>query len=245
MGTSETTSEDEPQAGRRAARPSLLGDIGALVVYVLVALLIVSVVQSSGVLRIHNVASGSMRETLGVNDRILVSHLPYLGSGPARGDIVVFGHGDTWAAETRTPASNPVTAAARVFGDLTGIGTSNRIFTVKRVVGVAGDRVACCDADGRVTVNGEPLAEPYLFEDFPFEPGHLDCTTMPRSSRCFVAEPVPDASLLVMGDHRANSDDSVMACRFPNATGECALYVPVGRVVGAVIGKAWPPGPVG
>ena len=213
--------------------------------YGLVGLLVVSVLQGSGILRVYSVPSGSMQRTLAVGDRILISALPYLQGGPARGDIVVFAHGDTWEDEARPPASDPLVAAARTFGDLTGIGTSSRTFTVKRVIGVAGDTVACCDAEGRVTVDGVPLEEGYLHNDFPFTPGTHDCTSSPRSARCFLPVRVPEGRLLVMGDHRSNSADSVAACRGPVATDQCARLVDADRVSGRVFAKAWPPGPVG
>lgn len=216
-----------------------------MVAYLLLGLLVVSVLQGFRIVRVYNVPSRSMEQTLGVGDRILVSGLPYLGGGPARGDIVVFGHGDTWEDEARPPASNPLLAAARVFGDLTGIGTSSRLHTVKRVIGLPGETVACCDADGRVTVDGVALEEPYIFEDFPFTPGSTDCSSQERSARCFLPIRVPEGKLLVLGDHRSNSADSVAGCRSGSAVEGCARLVDRARVVGRVFAKAWPPGPVG
>lgn len=216
-----------------------------LVGYLMLGLLVVSLLQGLRIVRVYNVPSGSMLQTLGVGDRILVSGLPYLGTGPQRGDIVVFGHGATWDDEFKPPTANPVEAAARVFGDITGIGTASRVHTVKRVIGLPGDTVACCDAQGRVTVNGVALDEPYLFEDFPFSPGRHDCSSASRSARCFLPIRVPEGRLLVMGDHRSNSADSVAGCRGAGADETCARLVDASRVVGRVFAKAWPPGPVG
>nr|NLI51541.1 signal peptidase I [Propionibacterium sp.] len=215
-----------------------------MLINVVVALAVVSLVQAF-VVRVHNVSSGSMRETLGVTDRVLTFKLAYVGAGPARGDIVVFAHGDSWETDRRSPDPSPVVQALRAFGDLTGIGLSSQAFTVKRVIGVAGDTVDCCDADGRVRVNGEALTEPYVYRDIAFRPGELDCTTEPRSARCFGPVQVPADRLLVLGDHRSNSADSVANCRSADARPDaCARFVRVDQVTGKVIARVWPPGPV-
>ncbi|HBX80625.1 MAG TPA: signal peptidase I [Propionibacteriaceae bacterium] len=215
-----------------------------MAVNLFVALVVVSLVQTF-VVRVHNVSSGSMQATLGVTDRVLSSKLAYLSSSPARGDIIIFAHGDTWDSPRRSPDPNPAKQALRTFGDITGIFVSNQNYTVKRVIGVAGDVVDCCDAQGRVQVNGQPLTEPYLYEDLAFEPGRLDCVTTPRSARCFAGLEVPAGRLLVLGDHRSNSADSVIRCRIPDAdAATCARFVAVSQVAGKVIARAWPPGPI-
>ncbi len=229
---------DVPLTTRRRQVPLWLAILGNL----LVALVIVSLVQAF-LVRVHNVASGSMEQTLGVSDRVLSSDLPYLAASPALGDVVIFGHGLTWEEPKLPPSDDPVVTAARTFGDVTGIGTSSRTFTVKRVLGTPGDQVSCCDAEGRVVVNGMALVEPYIYEDLPFDLGRLDCSSRPRSQRCFGPLTVPAGAYLVMGDHRSNSADSVAACRGTTRP-DCAVYVPDERITGKVIAKAWPPGPV-
>lgn len=242
MGDGATEDARVSPAPRRARREPAAWLLMAA--YLMLGLLVVSVLQGTRVVRVYNVPSRSMQQTLGVGDRILISGLPYLTRGPARGDVVVFSHGESWDDETLPPSANPVVTVARLFGDLTGIGLSSRVHTVKRVIGLPGDTVACCDAAGRVTVNGAPLDEPYRYRDLPFAPGTLDCTTTPRSSRCFLPVRVPEGRLLVMGDHRSNSADSVVACRGAGATADCARLVDERRVVGRVFAKAWPPGPI-
>ncbi|GAA4401170.1 hypothetical protein GCM10023168_10490 [Fodinibacter luteus] len=208
---------------------------------VLIALVAVALVQAF-LVKPFGVPSQSMENTLHIGDRILVNRLD---DDVARGDVVVFGHGETWQATELPPADNVVVRVLRGFGDLTGIGPSSTAYTVKRVVGLPGHRVACCSADGAVTVDGEPLDEPYVFEDLPFTPGVLDCTTTPRSSRCFPEITVPSENLLVLGDHRSQSADSVIGCRGATEGPECVRLVPGERVIGPVVLRFWPLGDVG
>ena len=131
------------------------------------------------------------------------------------------------------------------FGDLTGIGPSSTAYTVKRVIGLPGHKVACCSTDGRVTVDGVPLDEPYVYENLPFTAGSLDCSSSPRSTRCFPEITVPEENYLVLGDHRSQSADSVIGCRGATEGQECARFVPAGRVVGPVVLRFWPLGDIG
>ncbi len=208
---------------------------------VLVALVAVALVQAF-LVKPFGVPSQSMEQTLHIGDRILVNRLDHT---VARGDVVVFGHGTSWQEPRLPEAGNPLVRALRWVGDLTGIGPSNTSYTVKRVVGLPGERVACCSTDGRVTVDDRPLDEPYLFEDLPFTAGTLDCSTTPRSTRCFPEISVPRENLLVLGDHRSQSADSVIGCRGATEANGCARFVPLDRVVGPVVLRFWPPGDVG
>ena len=208
---------------------------------VLLALVAVALVQAF-VVKPFGVPSQSMENTLHIGDRILVTRLD---DDVARGDVVVFGHGNTWQAKRLPPADNLVLRAARLVGDLTGIGPSSTSYTVKRVIGIPGHKVACCSPDGRVTVDDQPLDEPYVFEDLPFTAGALDCSSSPRSTRCFPEITVPRDNLLVMGDHRSQSADSVIGCRGATDGPECARFVPEERVVGPVVLRFWPLGDAG
>lgn len=231
----------KPAPGRRNRAEKPLWR--SIVVNLLIMLAVVSLVQNF-LVRVHNVSSGSMQQTLAVTDRVLSSQLPYLGSHPQRSDIIIFAHGETWDSPRRPPDPNPAKQALRWFGDVTGIGISDYLYTVKRVIGVEGDTVACCTTEGQVTVNGQAISEPYIYQDPPFTAGVLDCATKPRSNRCFAPIAVPAGTLLVMGDHRSDSADSVWACRSEVAPADCAKFVTVTQVTGKVIARAWPPGPV-
>jgi len=208
---------------------------------VIIALVAVALVQAF-VVKPFGVPSQSMEQTLHIGDRILVNRLD---DDITRGDVVVFGHGNTWQEKELPPASNVVTRAFRAFGDLTGIGPSSTAYTVKRVIGLPGQKVACCSTDGKVTVDGQPLDEPYIYEDLPFTPGTLDCSSSPRSPRCFPEITVPRENLIVLGDHRSESADSVIGCRGATDGPECARFVPKERVVGPVVLRFWPLGDIG
>lgn len=211
-----------------------------LFVEILLALAAVALVQAF-VVKPFGVPSQSMENTLQIGDRIVVNRLD---STITRGDIVVFGHGDTWEQTRRSPAPTLIQSIARGLGDVTGMGPSNTNYTVKRVIGLPGDRVSCCDVEGRVLVNGTPLTEPYVFEDLPFTPGETDCGEETRSARCFGEIVVPGNSYLVMGDHRSQSADSVIACRGGVVSG-CARFVDRERIIGPVIFRLWPLSTVG
>lgn len=121
--------------------------------------------------------------------------------------------------------------AARNIGDFLGIRPSNYNYTVKRVIAVGGTPRPAVTQAGHVTVNGEPLVEPYIYEDFPFEAGTLDCATEQRSLRCFVPVQVPTGSLLMLGDHRSNSADSAMGCRGQAVAANCARFIGTDQAV--------------
>ena len=159
------------------------------------------------------VPSGSMEQTLHVGDRVLVNRLAYVGGAqPHTGDIVVFDAGSSW--DSAPPATqNPLAAALRWVGEVTGFGPSGPHTLIKRVIAGPGQTVRCCSAEGRLVVDGKPLDEPYVFQDFPFRPGTVDCTSTPVSQRCLPEVTVPADSYLVLGDHRSNSSDGAVQCR--------------------------------
>jgi signal peptidase I len=208
---------------------------------VIIALVAVALVQAF-LVKPFGVPSQSMEQTLRIGDRILVNRLD---SDFARGDVVVFGHGNTWQEAKLPPSNNVLMVAVRAFGDLTGIGPSNTSYTVKRVIGLPGQTVACCSTDGKVTVDGKPLDEPYVYQDLDYAAGTLDCSSSPRSTRCFPEITVPGDNLLVLGDHRSESADSVIGCRGATEGPECARFVPENRVVGPVVLRFWPLGDIG
>ncbi len=214
--------------------------------HLLIALVVLALVQSF-LVKVYQVPSGSMEQTLQVGDRGLVNRLAYLGGGPARGDVVVFVADEAWAGDAAAEPFTPITAIKWV-GGLFGVGPGTEHSLVKRVIGLPGDVVSCCDVEGRVLVNGEPLDESYVFENQPFESGVLDCATTPASSRCFGDVAVPDDAYFVLGDHRADSADSVIACRGSTAAlagADCARFVQRAQLVGRAFFVVLPLGRMG
>jgi signal peptidase I len=202
--------------------------------HLLVAVLVVALVPAL-VVKVYAVPSTSMEQTLEVGDRVLADRIAYAAGDPQRGDVVVFRARGAWA--TDAPPSRGLVRDALVWlGGLAGIGPGTEYTLVKRVIGLPGETVACCDAAGRVTVDGEPIDEPYVFEDQEFVTGSLDCESAVRSARCFGPIAIPAGEYLVLGDHRSRSADSVIGCRGASSpSAACARFVD-GR---DVIGRVW------
>ncbi len=207
------------------------------------AVLLVALVQGF-LVKLYMVPSGSMEHTLEVGDRILVNRL---AASPEPDDIVVFTADDELWPSDAMPAAGPVAAAKQavkwVFGDLLGFGPTTGHTLVKRVIAVGGQTVSCCDAVGRLVVDGEPLDEPYIFEDPRFEAGSLDCETTPRSLRCFGEVTVPEGMLLVLGDHRGASSDGILQCRGAEGSpgdDSCVRWARESDVIGEAFAIVWP-----
>ncbi len=190
--------------------------------------------------KVYYIPSGSMEQTLhGVSqggDRVLVNKVVYDFSEPEPGEVVVFSGPASWAVEANIPG--PATWYGKFFqavGSVVGIAPPNEKDFVKRVIATGGQTVQCCDAQGRVEVNGAPLTEPYIYEDFEFSPGQSDCSTAPQSQRCFGPVQVPPGMLWVMGDHRSDSKDSSYYCRGSEGPASCQGPIPAANVIGHAV----------
>lgn len=205
-----------------------------------VALLLIAVVHGF-LVKPYGVPSGSMEQTLQVGDRIYVNRIKNTLQDPQRGRIVVFNASDVWK---QADGQSGLRWLAGSVGDVLGFGPSNHKALVKRIIGLPGDNVSCCSADGSIEVNGTALEERYVYNDYPFIPGRLDCQTVTVSRRCYTTIHVPENHYLVMGDHRSNSSDSVIACRPPLLSEEqslgCARFVKREDIVGEVFFRVWP-----
>ncbi|MDP2014605.1 MAG: signal peptidase I [Actinomycetota bacterium] len=188
----------------------------------LVAVLVVLGVTAC-VAKPFSIPSGSMESTLQVGDRVLVNRVVYNLRPIERGDVVVFDGTDSFVAQESVAKRDPIT------GLLTSVGQSFGLFApdgndfVKRVIGLPGDRVQCCDTQGRLLVNGTPLVESYIFDG-----------DQPSSVAFNVI--VPDGKLWVMGDHRSQSADSRAHLGDPGGG-----MVPESKVIGRVMAVIWPP----
>jgi signal peptidase I len=174
------------------------------------------------------IPSSSMEDTLQIGDRVLVSKLTPGPFDLHRGDIVVFEDPGGWLPPTPAKAAgNP--ALERVHGALMFIGlmpsdADNHL--IKRLIGLPGDKVVCCDEQGRITVNGVPIDEPYV------KPG-----SAPSEEEFEVT--VPAGHVWVLGDNRGDSADS--RYHRDNADGT----VPLENVVGVSFTRVWPLGRLG
>ena len=139
--------------------------------------ILVAVLVRAFVLQTFYIPSPSMEHTLNVLDRVLVNKLVYDFREPRRGEIVVFKAPEDWQS-----------------------GAEGEDF-IKRIIGVPGDHVVCCDDQERLQVNGRSLSEPYIYKD-------ADGTPDPAADEPFDIT-VPSGRLWVMGDHRSASGDSL------------------------------------
>lgn len=211
----------EPAPARPSAGATLLGWLREVVI-VLVGAVVLAVVIKTFLVQAFFIPSGSMRQTLEVEDRVLVTRLAPRFLDVNRGDIVVFVDPGGWLTGTETAGTagpqGPVGDILRFIG-LVPQDAGDHL--IKRVVGVAGDTVECC-SQGAVTVNGVPIEETYLAEGA--SPSEVPFTVV-----------VPEGYLWVMGDNRQNSRDSRYHLGDPGGGA-----VPLSEVVGVAQMRVWP-----
>ncbi|MFZ2226985.1 MAG: signal peptidase I [Candidatus Nanopelagicaceae bacterium] len=191
-------------------------------ILVVVALL-VSLIIKSFFVQFFYIPSGSMEDTLRVKDRVAVNKVPFISKSIQRGDIVVFRDPDHWLSDpTPSTESKLVTALREGLIAVGVLPNPAKQHLVKRVIGVAGDHVVCCDNNKMITVNGKALNEPYIFKGDNPSDMNFDVT-------------VPVGRIWVMGDHRGASADS----RYHQEDINKGM-VPVSKVVGRVVAVIWP-----
>ena len=164
-----------------------------------------------------------MQTTLEINDRVAVNKIPFISKTIHRGDIVVFRDPDHWLSDPTPTKESAI--LAKLKESLVAVGVvpnPAKQHLVKRVIGVGGDHVVCCDNQKRITVNGKPLRENYIYKGDNPSDSNFDIT-------------VPAGKIWVMGDHRGASADS----RFHQDDINLGM-VPVSKVVGRVVAVIWP-----
>ncbi len=189
-------------------------------ILVIVALA-VSLVIKSFLVQFFYIPSGSMENTLQINDRVAVNKIPFISNSIKRGDVVVFRDPSNWLPEPYVDNQNKVIAKIKDGLVLVGVlPNPAKQYLVKRVIGVAGDNVV--GKDGVVTINGKKTTEPYIFA------GN-------KASELDFNVTVPEGKIWVMGDHRGASADSRYHQDDVNNG-----FVPESKVTGRVLGIIWP-----
>lgn len=214
--------DGQPPAPRRARkrrrRRSALVELLVLGVIAVVLALIIKTYA----IQAFFIPSASMENTLDIGDRVLINKLVYDLRGIHRGDIIVFDGRGSWDPDTPS-SSNIFSRLGSDLEGIVGISHDSSIY-IKRVIGLPGDHVVCCNANGQITVNGVPLSEQsYLY------PGNQP------SAQPFKIT-VPSGRLWVMGDHRAVSYDSRGHLGDPGGG-----TIPESSVLGRAFVIIWPP----
>jgi signal peptidase I len=208
----------KPAKGGKAPRPFW---VEAVVLLVIAAVIAVGV--HSFLFQAFFIPSGSMENTLLKGDRVIVNRLSYKVGHVQRGQIVVFSGVDSWTPEgSITQPHNPVLREFSKVGSYLGFAPSGEQDFIKRVIGVPGDHVVCCNTQGQITVNGQALSEHYLY------PGS-DNRTLPFDIV------VPAGRLWVEGDHRNDSADSRSHTGLPGGG-----TIPINKVIGRAFVIVWP-----
>ena len=196
---------------------SLLRELPLLVILALV----VSLLIKSFLVQFFYIPSGSMENTLQIKDRVAVNRVPFIGNDIGRGDVVVFRDPAGWLPDASSVSGNGMTSTIRDGLVLVGIiPNPAKQYLVKRVIGVAGDKVVA--KDQVLTINGKPTNEPYIFSGN--TPSDTDFNIT-----------VPEGKVWVMGDHRGASGDSRVHQDDVNNG-----MVPLEKITGRVVAKIWP-----
>jgi signal peptidase I len=208
-----------PRAKHSKRRRSFWRELPVLIVVALVLALVIK----SFVIQAFYIPSASMENTLEIGDRVLINKVVYHLRPIHRGDIIVFDGTGSWDFDDTPNSSNIFSKGISELEGIVGISHDTSIY-IKRVIGLPGDHVMCCNATGQVTVNNVALSETsYLY------PGNVP-STQPFNIV------VPAGRLWVMGDHRSVSYDSRGHEGDPGGG-----TIPESGVLGRAFVIIWPP----
>jgi signal peptidase I len=185
--------------------------------------LIVSIIVKTFFLHFFFIPTGSMENTLQVGDRIAVNKFGALFSEIKRGEIVVFADPDNWLGQAPEDQNSGLIGQGKDLLITIGVVPDPaKQYLIKRVIGVGGDTVICCDDQDKLQVNGKSVDEPYVYENDKASESNFNVT-------------VPEGFIWVMGDHRAASSDSRFHTNDVNSG-----MVPLSKVVGRATFIVWP-----
>lgn len=218
--SSKSDSQDqEPDEVSKKKKPSLIRSVVEFVVIIVIALALATGIRTF-IAQPFFVPSGSMEQTLQIDDRVIAAKITTAISGVKRGEIMVFKDPGDWLPpmEQNSEGWRSVVSKALTFVGLLPSDSGDDL--VKRVIGIEGDQVACCNQAGQIVLNGVSLDE-------------SSYVTGPTDQILFDIT-VPKDSMFVMGDNRGNSADSRFHLDQNNGA------VPYEKAVGRVVAVVWP-----
>ena len=197
------------------------------VLIIILAAVLISFLIKTFLVRSFYIPSASMENTLLINDRILVNELEPRFFPVERGDVIVFSDPGGWLPALQPVEKAPIAVAIESILSFVGLtAPDSNDHLIKRVIGLPGDHVVCCNDFGQISVNDAPLDEPYI--ELP--------SGVTKATKEDFDIVVPSGSLWVMGDNRYNSADSA----YHHIVNPGSEYVPVNYVVGRALRVSWP-----
>lgn len=222
----QTSNLDKPKFGQKKSdktKRSFSQRVSSMLietVAVVAGAALISVLLRAFVFQMFLIPSESMETTLQRDDRVMaVQFMDF-----KRGDVVVFKDPAAWLSEEPVKRN----FGGRILEMIGLLPASDAGYLVKRVIGMPGDRVKCCDGQGYLLINGKPIDEKeYLYSS-------NGITVSPSDITFDVV--VPEDRIFVMGDHRNASGDSRchLSDKVKGQPDGMSAFVPVNNVVGPV-----------
>ena len=217
--------DDEDQDESGTFLQNVWGGVKEILIIAVMAL-VLSFIVKTWLIQAFYIPSGSMENTLVRDDRVIVSKLTPGPFDLNRGDVVVFKDPDNWLGTVPESAQSGTRESVRRVLQFIGLlPDDSDDHLIKRVIGLPGDHVVCCDKDGQLTINGVSITEPYI------KPGDT-----PGGGKASFDITVPADKVWVMGDHRSDSSDS----RFHDDGTGAQGSVPIDDITGRAVMIVWP-----
>ena len=217
--------DDEDYDDSGSFLQNVWGGIKEILIIAVMAL-VLSFIVKTWLIQAFYIPSGSMENTLVRDDRVIVSKLTPGPFDLSRGDIVVFRDPGNWLGTVPETSEGGTRESVRRVLQFVGlVPDDSDDHLIKRVIGLPGDHVVCCDKNGQLTINGVSITEPYI------KPGDT-----PGGGKASFDITVPPVKVGVMGDHRSDSSDSRFHDDGTGATGS----VPIEDITGRSVMIVWP-----